>query len=522
MYPSLSHQPQHLGVENTRFVSRLCALHPPLAPLVVVLKQLLHEKGLNDPFKGGLGAYGLTVMAAAVCQRYALQPPPEKPSIGMLFVNFLETYGTRGLDTRRSCISLAPSGPLLPLSLHHFNTPRVGSAGFWQPAPPVVIVDPLHPALNVASSCFGFRQVQICFDNALNTLLHCSMEKCSNYNSSSTLTSHLNASVTTNLDQQNTNSSQTSILGAVFGASHHKQVVNLSASIWCPLENASSLSYQNNNSTTVNKMTVNTSTPSQTSSPSSITTITPLQQTSSNSVRENNFTSFSTKKKENNDNNSDREKDLVVSDNIRNTSSSIKTNSFSLERKTNQELHNEVKKEETHKEEEDDDGDDRRQMPSSFVSSLSVAELDELTSLLGRATPLSNIETLRVQSLMKQTTPNNLPPLPPSPLSSPLDSSSKHVNNSTSPQMLPQHNMIDFHSKSSSGNNSSTLLSQNKTSDINKTTRQTLLNDRSSSDSNGKEFANLTDHEIRIKLMEKVKQVESREDLISLAKKLLL
>ena len=66
----LQQQPQHMGVENTRFVSRLCALHPPLTALVLVLKQLLHEKGLNDPFKGGLGAYGLTVMAAAVCQVY--------------------------------------------------------------------------------------------------------------------------------------------------------------------------------------------------------------------------------------------------------------------------------------------------------------------------------------------------------------------------------------------------------------------------------------------------------------------
>lgn len=65
---SQSIQQQHSGIENTRFVSRLCALHPPLAALVLVLKQLLHEKGLNDPFKGGLGAYGLTVMAAAVCQ----------------------------------------------------------------------------------------------------------------------------------------------------------------------------------------------------------------------------------------------------------------------------------------------------------------------------------------------------------------------------------------------------------------------------------------------------------------------
>ena len=86
-------------------------------------------KGLNDPYKGGLGAYALTVMAAAVCQRHALQPPTEKPSIGMLLASFLEVYGQRGLDPRRSCVSLSPAGPLLPLAPHHFNTPRVGSAG---------------------------------------------------------------------------------------------------------------------------------------------------------------------------------------------------------------------------------------------------------------------------------------------------------------------------------------------------------------------------------------------------------
>jgi len=58
----------HMGIENTRFVSRLCALHPPLAALVLVLKQLLHERGLNDPYKGGLGAYALTV---SLCLRYS-------------------------------------------------------------------------------------------------------------------------------------------------------------------------------------------------------------------------------------------------------------------------------------------------------------------------------------------------------------------------------------------------------------------------------------------------------------------
>ena len=207
-------QRQHTGIENTRFVGRLLALHPPLTPLILVLKQLLYERGLSDPYKGGLGAFALTIMCASVVQQHALQPPTEKPSVGMLLVGFLKLYSPQNFDPRNFCVSLSPAGPLLPLAPNQFNTPRVGSAGFWQPAPPVVILDPLNPTVNIGSSCYGFKQVQLCFEDALHTILHCPLPR----------------SVETSV-------SADSVLGKMFGATHHKQVVELSASIWCPMEN---------------------------------------------------------------------------------------------------------------------------------------------------------------------------------------------------------------------------------------------------------------------------------------------
>jgi len=271
-------QRQHTGIENTRFVVRLLALHPPLTPLILVLKQLLYERGLSDPYKGGLGAFALTIMCASVVQQHALQPPTEKPSVGMLLVSFLKLYSPENFNPRNFCVSLSPAGPLLPLAPNQFNTPRVGSAVFWQPAPPVVILDPLNPTANIGSSCYGFKQVQLCFEDALHTILNCPIPR------------GVESSVSTE-----------SVLGKMFGATHHKQVVELSASIWCPMEN----------------------------------------QYRSSTADE------------------DAKADESTEDNLK--------------------------------------------MGAGFVNPLTSSELSELKALLGRAQPLTIVETRRVQTLMKQT-----------------------------------------------------------------------------------------------------------------------
>lgn len=200
----------HRGLATSAFVQRQQAIHPQLTSLLIVLKQLLLEKGLSDPYKGGLSSYALTIMITALLQQYALLPPAARPNTGHLLLEFLQTYGT-GFDTRRHGVlasSAASAGPLAPLNPQNFGgVPRVGTPEWWAPADPVVIQDPLDAVNNVGRTCFGFRQVQLVFDQALRAMEAMGGE----------------------LAEQ-----ERSLLGAMFGTVHHRHVVNLTAQVWCP------------------------------------------------------------------------------------------------------------------------------------------------------------------------------------------------------------------------------------------------------------------------------------------------
>lgn len=212
----------HDGILNTLFVLKLRCMHPQLAPLVIVLKQLLYERGLNDPYHGGLPSYALVVMVAAVLQCHVLKPPREQPDLGSLFLETLAAYGTRQLDPRRSCIRIRSDGcgPLAPLTPAQTSThvPRVGTTEYWRPADPVIIEDPLHPQNNLGKSCFGFRQVQLVFDDAYRALKE-----------------HVHT-----YDRHQAHHSDTSSLGAAFQTRHHDSVVRHLRAVWCPSEESSS------------------------------------------------------------------------------------------------------------------------------------------------------------------------------------------------------------------------------------------------------------------------------------------
>jgi hypothetical protein len=54
--------PGHSGISSTSFTRILNRKLPSLRPMVLVLKEVLRRKGLNDPFEGGMGSYGLVLM----------------------------------------------------------------------------------------------------------------------------------------------------------------------------------------------------------------------------------------------------------------------------------------------------------------------------------------------------------------------------------------------------------------------------------------------------------------------------
>lgn len=76
----------HRGPESAAFVNNLCSSYPSIRPLIVVLKQLLQERGLNDVYKGGLSSYALTLMVSSLLKRFEEKPPDQLPDTGRIIL----------------------------------------------------------------------------------------------------------------------------------------------------------------------------------------------------------------------------------------------------------------------------------------------------------------------------------------------------------------------------------------------------------------------------------------------------
>uniref|UniRef100_A0A7S2SJ60 Polymerase nucleotidyl transferase domain-containing protein n=1 Tax=Rhizochromulina marina TaxID=1034831 RepID=A0A7S2SJ60_9STRA len=58
------HSQSHTGITSTAFVSELVASLPPLRPLTLVLKELVAQHQLDDPYLGGISSYALVLMVS--------------------------------------------------------------------------------------------------------------------------------------------------------------------------------------------------------------------------------------------------------------------------------------------------------------------------------------------------------------------------------------------------------------------------------------------------------------------------
>lgn len=66
---------QHNGAATLAVVRQLCASLPLLRPLAMLLKQLLREHGLNEPYTGGLSSYATVLLAAGyLCTQPGASP----------------------------------------------------------------------------------------------------------------------------------------------------------------------------------------------------------------------------------------------------------------------------------------------------------------------------------------------------------------------------------------------------------------------------------------------------------------
>lgn len=123
---------------STELVKKLCKENASLAGIVILFKKLLHRRGLDKSFFGGISSYVLTILAAAF-----LRSSPEK-AIRKCFMGMLEYYG-KIFDSRKVAVV---GGLLVPIEGGQGN---------------LFVSDPYRPYMNIAYSVTRFKEIQSCF-----------------------------------------------------------------------------------------------------------------------------------------------------------------------------------------------------------------------------------------------------------------------------------------------------------------------------------------------------------------------
>lgn len=153
------------GLGTTERTNILLAAHPPLKALVLVLKYLLWQNNLNEPFSGGLGSYPLVILVASYLQcRKRTQllegccTNRNDATLGSMLLEILFLFGTK-FDFQHYGISLSGGGQWAHKS-------RLGF-----PYDFLVLVDPENSQNNVGLSCFNFFAVIELFKKTYYTLV---------------------------------------------------------------------------------------------------------------------------------------------------------------------------------------------------------------------------------------------------------------------------------------------------------------------------------------------------------------
>ena len=180
--------PPHRGVSSVEMARRCLAETPKLRPLVLVVKEFLSEKGLNNTYTGGLGSYCLIIMARTYLHAYhsarenmvpvptnsrshhhSHQQQSEQPHLmstekslqdmGRAVLGFFRFYGTE-FDYATTGISTKRGGTFY----------RIGDVGYYNGTAPLVIEDPFDPMSNIASGVFSMWRVRAAFASAYHAL----------------------------------------------------------------------------------------------------------------------------------------------------------------------------------------------------------------------------------------------------------------------------------------------------------------------------------------------------------------
>jgi len=144
---------EHSGISTSDFVRRTSEQLPLLQPIVLVLKRLLHQHGLGNPFSGGLSGYAVTLLAA----RYLTDHAREDLDLGSALCDMLCFYGKQ-FCPRTMGVRVLPGESYIVCQESDASCP-------WA-CQPVFIEDPEKRGNNVGVTAWSFGSVQHLFADA--------------------------------------------------------------------------------------------------------------------------------------------------------------------------------------------------------------------------------------------------------------------------------------------------------------------------------------------------------------------
>lgn len=152
------------GVQSAELIKDFKRKYPVLAKLVLVLKQFLLQRDLNEVFTGGISSYSLILMCISFLQLHPRANQNQTTNLGVLLLEFLELYG-RKFNYMKTGISVKNGGRYIPkeeLQREMIDGHRPSL---------LCIEDPLTPGNDIGRSSYGALQVKQAFEYAYIVLM---------------------------------------------------------------------------------------------------------------------------------------------------------------------------------------------------------------------------------------------------------------------------------------------------------------------------------------------------------------
>ena len=167
------------GIDAAKRIRRWLVSTPGLRELVLVVKQFLRTRRLNNVHVGGLGGYATIIMCYLFLRLHPICTSDSMSALdnlGVLLIEFFELYG-RNFSYDDLVLALDPENEE-PKYVRKLKSPLQHSA---RSLFAIIIQDPADPSNNITRSSYNLRDLKKAFGGAYQLLL----EKCYQLNAAS-------------------------------------------------------------------------------------------------------------------------------------------------------------------------------------------------------------------------------------------------------------------------------------------------------------------------------------------------